>query len=143
MLIGEYRSKVTSGNRAALPKKFREELGNAFIITRGYEDCLLVVSFKLWEKILEEATSGPFISSSVRDTSRFLIGGAHEIDLDRQGRFVIPASLLKYAKIQSEVTFLGLNRWIEIWDYQAWEQRKKFLQESGGEIAEKLTHAKQ
>lgn len=142
MLIGEYRSKVTSGKRVALPKKFRGELGNRFIVTQGYEGCLVAVSYKQWQKVIEEAASGPFVSVSVRDTSRFLIGGAHEITLDDQGRFVIPDSLIRYAKIKVEVTFLGLNRWLEIWDSATWAEKKRYLEKHSGEIAEKLANLK-
>jgi len=138
MLIGEYRSRLTSGNRTALPKKFREALGENMIITRGFEGCIIVVSPKQWKKILSEAASGPFVSGSVRDTSRFLIGGAYEVALDRQGRFVIPSSLKEYANLSGEVCFLGLLRWVEIWSVDFWEKRKTYLARHSSEIAERL-----
>ncbi len=124
----------------ALPKSFREEIGNKIIVTRGYEGCLIVVSPSQWEKITDDAASGPFVSESVRDTSRFLLGGAAEVSLDEQGRFVVPQSLREYAKIDEEVCFLGLGRWVEIWDKGSWDGRRDYLSKEAGSIAEKLAN---
>lgn len=138
MLIGEHVYKVGEKNRVALPKAFREEIGSKIVVTRGYEGCLVVVSPSQWEKLISDAASGPFVSGPVRDTSRFLLGGAAEIELDEQGRFVIPKSLLDYAEIRDEVCFLGLGRWVEIWDKSRWEEREEYLSQEAAEIAEKL-----
>lgn len=138
MLIGEHIYKVGKKGRAALPKSFREELGNKVIVTRGYEGCLIVVSPEQWAGLLADAADGPFVSESVRDTSRFLLGGAAEVELDDQGRFVIPPSLRSYAEIGKEVCFLGLGRWVEIWDKERWEKRRDYLSQEAGSIAENL-----
>ena len=138
MLIGEHTYKVGDKNRVALPKSFREEIGNKIIVTRGYEGCLIVVSPAQWEKIINDAASGPFVSESVRDTSRFLLGGAAEVSLDDQGRFVIPPALREYGNVKEEVCFLGLGRWVEIWDKKKWEARRGYLSKEAGSIAGKL-----
>lgn len=138
MLIGEHIYKLGDKNRVALPKDFREEIGSKVVVTRGYEGCLVVVSPAQWERLLMEAASGPFVSGPVRDTSRFLLGGAVAIELDDQGRFVIPKSLLDYAGISAEVCFLGLGRWVEIWDKERWAKRRDFLAKEAGVIAERL-----
>src|SRR3989344_798316 len=103
MIIGEFRNKLASGNRLAFPKKFREEMGNKLIITQGYEGCLVIVDEKGWESLINDAARGPFVSQSVRDTTRFLLGSACEIELDEQGRFVLPSNLTAYSKITEEV----------------------------------------
>ncbi|MEA2020187.1 MAG: division/cell wall cluster transcriptional repressor MraZ [Patescibacteria group bacterium] len=138
MLIGEHIYKLGKKGRVALPKSFRDELGKKVIVTRGYEGCLIVVSPSQWKELLKEAATGPFVSESVRDTSRFLLGGAAEIELDDQGRFVIPPSLRSYAQLGDEVCFLGLGRWVEIWDKERWNDRRNYLAEEAGSIAEKL-----
>jgi len=138
MLIGEYRYKVEAKNRISLPKKFREEIGNKIVVTRGYEGCLVVVSPRQWEVLIEDAARGPFVSEAVRDTSRFLLGGAVEVELDEQGRFVLPQPLKEYAGIGKEVCFLGLGRWVEIWDAEKWAKRKAYLAKHSGEIGERL-----
>lgn len=139
MLIGEYKNKLDEKNRVALPKKFRADLGNRVILARGYEGCLLVVAKKSWQVLVESAVSGPFTSGVLRDTSRFLLGGAFEMELDSQGRFVLPKNLLEYSSIKAEACFVGLGRWVEVWDDSKWEERLKFLYQHGSEIADKLS----
>lgn len=139
MLIGEFTNNVGDKKRIAVPKKFREQLGDMLIVTHGYEGCLIVVSPAQWEQLTSEAASGPFVSTSVRDTTRFLLGGASEVSLDKQGRFVLPQNLIDYAQINKEVTFLGLGRWVEIWDTKKWQERKSYLAQNSSQIAEKLS----
>lgn len=138
MLIGEYSNKVGEKNRIALPKKFRNQLGSKVIVTRGYEDCVIVVNQKQWERLLGVFSDKPFTTSPVRDTRRFLIGGANEVDLDKQGRFVLPKHLKEFALIKKEVVFIGLVDWVEIWDKTSWEKRMKMIQPQAAKIAEKL-----
>jgi len=115
MLIGEYTGKVGDKKRVSLPKKFRKELGEDLILTRGYEDALVLVNKGMWEKIAKEVINGSFINKNIRDTSRFLVGSAKEIQTDSQGRFVIPEALYEHADLSNEVVFIGLVNWIEIW----------------------------
>lgn len=139
MLIGEFKNQVGEKNRVAFPKKFREELGEKLIITQGYEGCLVIVSPSQWQTMIDESSSGPFVSQSVRETSRFLLGGASEVELDDQGRFVISPNLIEYAQIKNEIIFLGLNRWVEVWDAEKWLQHKQYIVEHSSEIADKLS----
>ena len=138
LLIGEYQTKLTEKNRVALPKKFREILGSKVIVTNGYEGCLIIVSEKQFEEITSDITVGKFVNNDVRDTTRFLLGGAHEVELDSQGRFVLPSNLLDYSSIKNDVCFLGLKRWIELWDKEKWESKKNQIVESAADIANRL-----
>jgi MraZ protein len=138
MLIGEFSNKVGEKNRIALPKKFRNLLGNKVIVTRGYEDCVIIVNQKQWNALLEVFSDKPFTNSPVRDTRRFLIGGASEVDLDKQGRFILPKHLKEFALIKDEVVFVGLVDWIEIWDRNSWEKRMRLVKPQAAKIAEKL-----
>ncbi|MEX0587196.1 MAG: division/cell wall cluster transcriptional repressor MraZ, partial [Patescibacteria group bacterium] len=83
-----------------MPKKMREDLGPRVVAMRGYEGSILVVSQKGWSKLVEEVLNGPLTNPQVRDTARFLMGGAHEIEPDAQGRFVLPPSLVEHAGIR-------------------------------------------
>lgn len=139
MLIGQYKAKVSPKGRIAFPKKFREELGDSLIITVGYENSLMVVSGKDWKSLIESTEGKPFILGTARDTNRFLLGEASELQLDEQGRFVMPAYLREYAKVKEEVVLLGLNKYVEIWDTLVWGEYQKYLNEHIGEIAEKLS----
>ena len=86
MIIGEYQSKIGEKKRVSLPKRFRDELGEEIILTRGYENSLILVNKGMWEKIAEDVINGSFINKNIRDTSRFLIGSATEVSLDKLGR---------------------------------------------------------
>ncbi len=139
MLIGQYRTKISPKGRLAFPKKFREELGDSLVVTVGYENSLMVVSAKDWHSLIAATAEKPFVLGSARNTNRFLLGEASEVGLDEQGRFILPAYLREYAKIEEEVVFLGLNKYVEAWDKKVWEEYQKYLNEHIGEIAEKLT----
>ena len=142
MLIGEYKSRVGEKKRVSLPKKFRDELGENLILTRGYENALIVVNEELWKKVATEVIDGSFINKDIRDTSRFLVGGAKEINLDDQGRFVIPETLFKHANLKKDVIFIGLVNWVEIWEKERWQERLEYLKEHGEEIAEEINKMK-
>jgi MraZ protein len=139
MLIGEYNSKIGEKKRVSLPKKFREELGNDLILTRGYEQALIIVNEKLWKNIAREVIDGSFINKDIRDTSRFLVGGAKEISTDDQGRFVIPESLFNHGEFKKEVVFIGLVNWVEVWDKENWDKRLTYLKDHGDEIAQEIS----
>ncbi len=138
MIIGEYRSKVGEKKRVSLPKKFRDELGEEIILTRGYEDTLILVNKGMWKTIAKDVVDGSFINKNIRDTSRFLIGGATEISIDKQGRFLIPDSLFEHAGLSKEIVFIGLINWIEVWDKERWDKRVEYLKTHGDEIANEI-----
>lgn len=138
MLIGEYRSKIGEKKRVSLPKRFLKELGENLILTRGYEKALVLVNKEMWEKIAQNVINGSFTNKDIRDTSRFLVGGAKEINLDSQGRFIIPEALFEHSSLQKDIVFIGLVNWIEIWDESLWKERVVYLQEHGEEIAEEI-----
>ncbi len=139
MIIGEYRSKIGEKKRVSLPKKFRDELGEEIILTRGYEDSLIIVNKQMWSKIAGEVVNGSFINKNIRDTSRFLVGGATEISIDKQGRFLIPEALFEHANLKQDVVFIGLVNWIEVWDKEKWDERLQYLKSNGEEIANELS----
>ena len=139
MIIGEYRSKIAEKKRVSLPKKFRDELGEEIILTRGYEDSLIIVNKDMWSRVAQEVIDGSFINKNIRDTSRFLVGGAAEISIDKQGRFLIPDSLFEHAGLTKDVVFIGLVNWIEIWDREKWDQRLKYLKDNGDQIAQEIS----
>ncbi|MGA2911316.1 MAG: cell division/cell wall cluster transcriptional repressor MraZ [Candidatus Levyibacteriota bacterium] len=138
MLIGQYDGKVDTKGRTALPKKFREVLGDKLIITLGYESSLIVVSEENWKALLEGTEGRPFIESETRETQRFLLGGASGIQLDDKGRFVLPAYLREFAGVEDDVVFLGLSRYVEIWDKKKWLIYRKGLEKNIDSISKRL-----
>lgn len=125
MLLGQQVVRIGPKNRILVPKKFREELGQRIIISYGYEGALIVFSQKTWEKEVRRSISGPLSEKNVREEARFLLSGAEEIELDEQGRFVLPFHLKKYGEIKDEVYFVGLMRWVEIWNKTKWESKSR------------------
>jgi MraZ protein len=140
MVIGQYLVKLTEKNRTALPKKFRDELGNEVIIARWYEGCLVVVSNKGWRALLDKLTGkSELITEPVRDTDRFILGSAFEVELDSQGRFVIPKILKDYANLTEEVVFVGLGDRIEVWNKNDWKEREIYVQENAAKMVEEVS----
>jgi MraZ protein len=138
LLIGQYEGKLEAKNRIAIPKKLRAFLGEKLIVTLGYENSLIIVSQERWQALLEGTEGKPFIQQEARETQRFLLGGASFVELDGKGRFIIPSYLREFAKIQSEVVFLGLHRYVEMWDKGVWDQYSKNLEKNIDKISQKL-----
>ncbi|MBP6098681.1 MAG: cell division/cell wall cluster transcriptional repressor MraZ [Candidatus Levybacteria bacterium] len=138
MLIGQFLIKAGSSGRIAFPKRFRGELGDRIIVTRGFEGAIMVVSEKNWKALLEGTEDKPFLLSRARDTQRYLLGGATVVDLDSQGRFVIPEYLREFAQITGEVVAIGLYRYAEIWDKKRWDVYQKNAEKNIASIAEGL-----
>ena len=138
MLIGQYEGKIDVKGRSAFPKKFREVLGDKLIVTQGYENSLIVVSEENWKALLEGTEGRPFIQSETRETQRFLLGGASNIELDGKGRFILPAYLREFGKIKDNVVFVGLSRYVEIWDKDRWSEYSKALEKNIDTISQRL-----
>jgi transcriptional regulator MraZ len=139
MLIGQYESKIGEKHQAGLPKKFRDILGEKLIVTKGFENCLIIVSEENWKTLLEGTEGKPFTSKATRELQRFLLGNASYVELDQKGRFVLPEYLRAFARIDSDVIFVGIQRFVELWDKKSWEEHQKELAKNIDSIAEQLT----
>lgn len=139
MLIGQYESKIGEKHQAALPKKFRDVLGDKLIITKGFENCLIIVSEENWKTLLEGTEGRPFTNKNTRELQRFLLGNATDVELDSKGRFVVPDYLRTFASIDTEIIFAGIQRFVEVWDKKAWDAHQKELSKSIESIAERLS----
>ena len=138
MLIGEYYSKIAEKNRTALPKGLRENLKGTIYLTRGYEKSLIILDQKRWDSLLKVIEVKPFLNKTVRDTKRFIAGGARMLELDLQGRFVLPENLIEFAELDKDIVFVGIIDWVEIWSMENWKIKLSDLSENSAEIAEKL-----
>ena len=138
MLIGEFEGKLTDKNRLAIPKKFRDEFGEGLVLSRGYEGCLILLDKARWNELGKVIESKPVLALSIRDTKRFILGGAFELELDAQGRFVLPNSLKTYATIADEVVFVGIDDWVEVWARERWEIKLNELISAAPDVAEQL-----
>ncbi len=138
MLIGQHEGKIDAKGRTAFPKKLREIIGDKLIITLGYENSLIIVSEDGWKALLEGTEGKPFIQQEARETQRFLLGGASNVELDSKGRFVIPNYLRSFGKIKDEVVFIGLYRYVELWDKALWEAYRLSLEKNIDRISQRL-----
>jgi MraZ protein len=139
MLIGQYTNKLTEKGRTALPAKFRRIIGSKAIIAKWYEGCLVLISAKDWSSHLERLKGKDnMLSQPVRNTDRFILGSAFEMEPDTQGRILIPKALREYAELADEVVFLGLGKRVEIWDKTAWQKKEKQIQKDAAEYIEQL-----
>lgn len=137
--MGEFQHNVDAKGRLIVPAKYRELLGDQFVITRGLDQCLFGYPMNEWNKIEEKLKDMPVTKKDARAFTRFFFSGAQEVELDKQGRVNIPANLLSYAKIEKECVILGVSNRFEIWAKDAWETYFEESEESFNEIAENLT----
>lgn len=137
MLIGHYIQKIDKKGRTAIPAKFKKELGENVVVSRWYEGAISIFVPQSWLKIVEQATLGSSVSTSARDTERFLLGGAFEIELDSQGRFVIPQALRDFGKLQEEVVFVGLGNRVEVWAQKAWKEHESHIIKEAEKLIER------
>ena len=138
MFMGEYHHNIDEKGRLIIPAKFREELGDRFIVTRGLEKCLYVYSESEWNNIVAKIKTLPFTKKDVRTFVRSFFSGATECELDRQGRVNITSPLVSYADIKKECVVIGANDRIEIWSEQSWDNFFLENQDKIEDIAEHL-----
>lgn len=138
MFIGEYKHQIDIKGRAAIPVKFRAKLTSGAIITRGIDRCLFLFGAKEWEALAQKLISLPLGKSNSRSIARHMLAGAMEVDIDSQGRILIPEYLRKYAGITKQVVIAGLYSRVEIWDADQWEASKIKTEGASDEIAEQL-----
>lgn len=136
--MGEYRHNVDTKGRLIVPAKFREDLGEVFVLTRGLDQCLFGYPMSEWKIIEEKIKSLPLTKKDARAFARFFFSGATECEIDKQGRINIPTTLLQYGKIEKECVVLGVSNRIEIWDKEIWGNYFTESEESFADIAENM-----
>ncbi len=121
-----------------VPSKFREGLGDKFIITKGLDNCLFVYSLEEWSNLEAKLKTLPLSSRDARAFVRFFFSGATECEVDKQGRVLIPANLREYAGLEKEIYIIGVSTRVEIWDKLKWEAYNSDDNLSADKIAEKM-----
>ncbi|MBG0741410.1 division/cell wall cluster transcriptional repressor MraZ [Paeniglutamicibacter antarcticus] len=133
MFLGTHSPRLDEKGRIILPAKFREELAEGLVLTRGQERCIYVFSQSEFENVHEKMRQSPLSSRQARDYSRVFLSGASDEVPDKQGRVTIPAVLRTYAGLGRELTVIGAGSRAEIWDAKAWED---YLQEKENAFSE-------
>ena len=141
MLMGEYHHNLDDKNRLIIPSKFRNEIGNKFIVTRGLEKCLFAYSVDEWNKIIEKLNTLPFTSKGARTFMRMFLSGATECELDNNGRVQITGPLMNYASLNKECVVIGVGDRLEIWDQDMFNNFFNDNIENFSDVAENLFSA--
>ncbi len=121
-----------------MPSRFREGLGDRFVLTRGFERCLWCFSLETWQEMEPRFRGLSFMQANAREFLRWFFAGAVECELDRQGRFVVPGTLRDYAHIQREVVIIGAFRQVEIWARERWEEYDRRTESRIEQVAEEI-----
>lgn len=121
MFMGEYNHTIDAKNRLIIPSKFRETLGDEFVVTKGLDGCLFVYDNEEWASFEEKLRSLPLTNKDARTFVRFFLAGAASVEVDKQGRILIPSVLKEFAGINKEVALIGVASRIEIWSKERWE----------------------
>ena len=138
MLIGEYSHTIDNKGRMIVPAKFRVELGERFIVTKGFDGCLYGYSIDEWKSIEEKIKTLPLITGKdARNFTRFFFSSAIECELDSQGRILITQNLREHAGLVKEVVVIGVSTRIEIWSKEKWEVYND--EQDSDDIAEKMS----
>ncbi|USN53106.1 MAG: division/cell wall cluster transcriptional repressor MraZ [Candidatus Nomurabacteria bacterium] len=138
MFIGEYYHAIDEKGRLAVPRKFREALSKGAVVTRGLDNCLFLYPQQEWEKLADKLANLPIAQANTRAFSRLMLAGAMDVEIDKQGRIMLPDYLRKYATMKKKVVVAGLYNRLELWDETAWAAYKTKTEKSSGDIAEAL-----
>ncbi len=138
MFIGEFHHLIDEKGRLAVPVKFREEIGRTVVVTRGLDRCLFIYTQTEWTNLAQRLSKLPVAKANTRAFARLMLAGAMELEVDRQGRVILPDYLRKYAGLKKRVVIAGLLNRLEIWDGLAWQKYQLGTERNAGDIAEAL-----
>lgn len=138
MFMGEYHHAIDDKGRLIIPAKFRTELKDKFVITRGIEHCLFAYPLERWEEIVHKLESLPFTKKDARNFTRFFLSGATVAEFDKQGRINITSPLINYAGIEKDCVIIGTGDRLEIWAENAWDDFFNSASINMSDIAENL-----
>ncbi|WP_035053636.1 division/cell wall cluster transcriptional repressor MraZ [Carnobacterium pleistocenium] len=138
MLMGEHKHNIDAKGRLIMPSKFRSDLGEKFILTRGLDGCLFGYPKESWSALEEKLKQLPLAKKEARAFTRFFYSAAVECELDKQGRINIPQTLREHAQLERECHVIGVSERIEIWSETRWNQVSQDAEEMFDSIAEDM-----
>jgi MraZ protein len=138
VFLGEYEHNLDDKGRIAIPSRFREELGEGVVVTRGFDRCLMGFPRSTWEQLAQQVSGLSLGQGEARNLRRLLFSGAADMVLDRQGRILLPQNLREYAELGDQVIVAGLNTHFEIWANARWNEVLENIDDSASAIAEQL-----
>lgn len=138
MFMGEYNHNIDAKGRLIVPAKFREALGDEFVVTKGLDGCLFVYSNSEWNAFEEKLRTLPLTNKNARQFTRFFLAGAAACEVDKQGRILLPQVLREFAKLEKDVVLVGVASRIEIWSKEVWEESVNTYDTDMDEVAENM-----
>lgn len=126
MFMGEYNHTIDTKGRLIIPSKFRETLGDSFVVTKGLDGCLFVYDNNEWASFEEKLKTLPLMNKESRKFVRFFLAGATEAEVDKQGRILLPAVLREHAGLEKDVVLVGVGVRIEIWSKERWDEASEY-----------------
>ncbi len=138
MLMGTYTPKLDDKGRLFLPAKFRDQLSEGLVVTRGQERCLTVWPMRAFEQLAGQAQEAPVTDKAVRDYTRLLFAGASDDQPDKQGRLSIPPMLREYASLSKDVIVIGVGNRLEIWDSARWQDYSDGREQAFSDLSDEV-----
>lgn len=138
MFIGEYQHTLDTKGRMFVPAKFRDDLGDTFIVTLGLDNCLFVFPQEEFDRLKAKLDAISITNKDARTFARFFFARASECEMDKQGRIMLPSTLREYAGLTKDVTVVGVSNRVELWNTEAWESTHSFENFSPDELSEKM-----
>ena len=137
MFMGVYSHTIDTIGRLIIPSKFREELGDEFVLTKGLDGCLSIYPMEQWKIFEKKLEALPLTNKNARQFSRFFVAGATPCELDRQGRILLPLPLREFAGLEKDVVLAGMLNRIEIWSKTKWMENNSC--DNMDDIAEQMS----
>ncbi|MBD9088350.1 MAG: transcriptional regulator MraZ [Lachnospira sp.] len=138
MFMGEYNHTIDAKGRLIVPVKFREILGDNFIVTKGLDGCLFVYPNDEWTRFEEKLKGLPLTNKNARQFTRFFLAGAAACEVDKQGRILLPQVLREFASLEKDVVLVGVASRIEIWSRERWDESMNTYDGDMDEVAENM-----
>ena len=135
MLTGEFNHNIDAKGRLIIPSKFREILGENYVITKGLDGCLFLYSVAEWEKFEDKLRTLPLVNKDARVFKRFFVGSAVDGSIDKQGRILVSSALRDFARLEKEVVLIGVLDKVEIWDRAEWNKNNAAIENNMEDIA--------
>jgi len=138
MFMGEYQHSIDGKGRIIVPSRFREELGESFIATKGLEHCLFLYPQSEWSLLEQRMHDMPLNKAETRAFLRLFLSGATECEIDKQGRVLLPVGLRNFARLKHDVVVIGVGKRVEVWAAEEWQQFCAEAEQSFEQIAENI-----
>ena len=138
MFMGEYQHNLDAKGRVFIPARFREELGDCFVLTKGLDRCLFAFPMAEWQALEQKLKTIPFTRRDARTFSRIFFAGACECEIDKHGRVLVPQNLREHGNLAKEAVIIGVSSRVEIWSAEVWDEYKTNAASSYEDIAEKI-----